>query len=121
MSPRAVTTRTPAQAVLAVVLEPLRLASSNTLPVTSVQSKVGSGTTRTVAVASPDIALPRQAVQRLRAVHVLALGDARADREQQLQRVLPMRRSSSAPFHASSRPATVGSIGTPSRRAEPST
>ena len=87
---------------------------------TSVQSKVGSGTTRTVAVASPESALPVQALQRLRAVHELALADARADREQQLHRVRlgPAKRRGRS--SCSSGLPTVGSVGTPSTRAEPS-
>ena len=84
-SPRRVTTRTPPSPASPGSWSPLRFWSSKTLPITSVQSKVGSGTTRTVAWASPDKDWPVRALDGPSAVHELALGDAGADGEQELQ------------------------------------
>ena len=77
---------------------------------TSVQSNVGSGTTRTVAVASPDSALPVRPLHRLRAVDELAFADAGADGEQQHQRVLRLR--------AAMRQAGPGELAAGDRRLE---
>ena len=82
-SPRAVATRTPGRPRSPSSCMPLRLASSKTLPSTSVQSKVGSGTTRTVAEASPDSGAPVTLLNACARVHELALADPGADREQQ--------------------------------------
>ena len=110
------------EAVLAVVLQAVAIGVVEDLAGARRCSRTsGSGTMRTVAVASPDIALPVTRAHGLRAVHELAFADAGADGEQQHQRVLACPASTARSLQLSSRPATVGSVGTPSSSAEPST
>src|SRR5437667_120334 len=61
--PLVVTSRTPGRPFSPASWWPLPFASSKTLPITSVQSKVRSGTTRTVAVASFDTGAPPTAAR----------------------------------------------------------
>ena len=88
--PATVTSRTPGRPSSPSSCTPSRFLSSKTLPITSVQSKVGSGTTRTVAVASPENACLDSGV-RVRAddgrpIHELAFGHARTDAEEEYDR-----------------------------------
>jgi hypothetical protein len=119
-SPRAVTSRTPGRPRSPESWTPLRLASSKTLPITSVQEKVGSATTRTLAAASPESGAPvtlLTACARFTYSPSLTPAPTASSRRRLRLLAAPIPRFG----QVSTRPSSVGSIGTPSMRADPST
>ncbi len=118
--PRVVTSRTPGRPRSVPSCAPLRLASSKTFPNTSVQSKVGSGMTRTVAWASPVSIVPvRPFTAQARFTYSPSLTPAPTESTSRIRRCPAP--GTVRPAQLSSRPATVGAVGTPSISAEPST
>ena len=109
------------QAIFAGILQPVAIGVVEDLAghVGAIEGRIGHDANRRGGLAGQRAA--GRAVHRLRAIHELAFADAGADGEQHHDRALLADASMVRSFQTSSRPATVGSAGTPSIRADPGT